>query len=261
MNGSALYHGDVMHRRHFPRPHQFRYRLTSWLIDIDQLAELDTELKGFGWNRRALFSFYDRDYGGADGRSPRQFIDQLCSHYQQPRPYQVKLLCQIRCFGHVFNPLAVWFCFDRDQQLYATVYEVRNTFGERHHYLVFDQTPPENGQYQHSSDKQLYVSPFMEMACRYHFKFHPPGQTLHLTIRQQQQEKPVLDAVWRGKHQQLTQRSLLQMLYRYPFNSLKVLTAIHWEALRLWLKGMRPVARPEPPKQNVTLGQVDERSL
>ncbi|MCV6588278.1 MAG: DUF1365 domain-containing protein [Marinobacterium sp.] len=265
----ALYQGDLMHHRHHPRVHRFRYRLSSWLIDIDQLAALN-QLTLFGWNHAAPFSFHDADYGSGDGRSPRQFIDQLLAEYQLPIATQVKLLCQIRCLGHVFNPLSVWFCHNETGELYATVYEVRNTFGGRHHYLVADSAPVSANrrhrtrQYHHCT-KQFHVSPFMGMGCDYHFVVKPPDERLYLRIRQLEtcagddssphKGRPLLDALWRGQRQSLNNRTLAWQLLRYPLNSIKVLAAIHWQALRLWCKGVPFIRGPIRPEQPSSQGQ------
>lgn len=249
---SALYQGDLMHRRHHPRQHQFTYRLTSWLIDIDQLAALD-KLALFGWNRPAPFSFYDRDYGCGDGRSPRQFIDALLAEQQRAPAARVELLCQVRSLGHVFNPLAIWFCYNPDDQLFATLYEVRNTFGQRHHYLVTE-TEPGVKTHRHQCTKAFHVSPFMAMDAEYQFRFRPPGETLSLHIHQTENQQPLLDARWRGTRQPLNNRTLWTQLLRYPFNSLKVILAIHWQALQLWRKGVKFRKGPAQPDHSLSTG-------
>lgn len=259
---SALYQGDLMHLRHRPRRHQFRYRLTSWLIDIDQLAELD-QLTLFGWNRAAPFSFHDKDYGNGDGQTPRAFINQLLQQQNLPRAERVELLCQVRSLGHVFNPLSVWFCYDDQQQLFATLYEVRNTFGKRHHYLVAE-TQPGRGARQHLCDKAFHVSPFIGMECQYRFHLRPPGQRLCLRIHQTELGSPMLDACWRGVRQPLNNQTLWQQLLRYPFNSLKVLASIHWQALQLWWKGAPFRHGPDTASVSLTTGRsvtsaVDKR--
>lgn len=257
---SSLYHGDVMHQRFTPRQHRFTYQLTSWLVDIDELAKLDQQLSGFGWNKRAFFSFHDSDYGFGDGTSPRNFIDTLLSNYGLPRAHNVQLLCQVRCLGYVFNPLAVWFCYNEQQQLIATLYEVRNTFKQRHHYLVPESTLAESKitpphYYHHRSEKCFYVSPFMPMSCQYQFRFRCPDDNLNLTIQQTSANKPIMNASWRGKKQTLSQTALNSLGIKHPLSTIKIMFAIHWEAIRLWIKGMRVVTRPAPPEQLVTLGQ------
>ena len=251
---SALYHGDVMHHRFTPKNHRFNYRLSSWLIDIDELPKLDKELKGFAWNRAAPFSFYDKDYGFADGRSPRAFINDLFHTYQLPIPERVELLCQIRCLGQVFNPLVVWYCYDANDQLCAVLYEVRNTFKQRHHYFVPMTSGSQEVLQRHSSDKCFFVSPFMPMECRYDFSLKRPADQFYLSIQQSSAEQLMMSAVWKGERETLSQRALNKHLLTHPLNTLKIILAIHWEALLLWIKGMRILKRPALPKDKVTLG-------
>jgi DUF1365 family protein len=276
MINSALYHGEVMHQRFAPRQHRFTYQLTSWLIDIDELPQLDQNLKGFGWNKRALFSFIDTDYGFGDGIPARVFIDTMLKDFNLPRAHRVELLCQVRCLGFVFNPLAVWFCYDEQERLTATLYEVRNTFKQRHHYFVPETVTPRTAEeasettrqthnqtghqtipvyHHHRSEKNFYVSPFMPMDCQYEFRFQRPDAHLNLTIQQTSQGKPLMVAAWRGERQTLSQTALNSLAVRHPLSTLKIIFAIHWEALRLWIKGMRLITRPAPPTHLVTRGQ------
>lgn len=250
---SALFHGSVMHQRFFPKQHRFVYKLTSWMINIDELEMLNEQLTGFGYNRPGLFSFYDKDYGPGDGTKPRHFIDQTLQMHGLDPASKVELLCQVRALGYLFNPLVVWFCYDEEGELYATLYEVRNTFKQRHHYLVSAQQS--SSRQWHSADKCFYVSPFMPMDCQYEFRFKVPSERLALKIKQTTQGKPIMNAVWTGKKELLTQKSLVKQVIRNPISSVKIITAIHWEALRLWMKGLKLVTRPTPPTQPVTKGK------
>lgn len=254
MTRSALYHGAVMHHRHQPKRHHFVYRITSWLIDIDELPELDRTLFGFAYNRFSLFSLYDKDYGFADGRPLREFIDHLMADHQLPHPHRVELLCQVRSLGMLFNPLVVWFCYTPDNRLSAVVYEVRNTFGQRHHYLV-PVTHPEQAVQQHRASKCFYVSPFMEMDCEYRFRFKAPDERLQFAIHQYSQARRMLTATWAGDRAPLTQKNLLAQVIRNPVSAVKIFVSIHWEALRLWCKGLKLIKRPAPPVLPVTSGQ------
>jgi DUF1365 family protein len=251
---SALYPGDILHHRLWPRRHRFIYRLTSWLIDIDELSLLDRQFPLFSWNRPAPLAFMDRDYGFGDGRPPRAFIDSMLLQYQLEPAYRVELLCQIRFLGYVFNPLVVWFCYNRQGQLMATLYEVHNTFRQRHHYLVVTDQLSTNPHHQHRVDKCFYVSPFTPVAGHYCFRFKYPQHSLHLTIRHKIGNQPMLNAVWRGQRRPLTHRSMAMQLLLRPLATIKIVCAIHWEAWRLWLKGLRLKSRPEPPSQLVSQG-------
>jgi DUF1365 family protein len=252
---SRLYHGDVMHHRRFPKAHRFNYRLTTWLIDIDELPTLDQHLTGFGYNRSAVFAFHDKDYGFRDGRSARDFIDSLLHQHGLARPDRVELLCQVRAYGHAFNPLSVWYCFDDQSDLMAVLYEVSNTFKQRHHYLVpVDKETSHRKKIHHNASKSFYVSPFMPMECEYDFYFEPPKDTLDFIIQQSHQDKTILTARWQGECRPLNASTLVKQAIQYPLNSVKVLSAIHFEALRLWIKGLRLVKRPEPPRIPVSTG-------
>src|SRR4051812_17364575 len=134
MRRSALYTGWVMHRRLRPRRHQFRYRVFSLLVELDELSLLDRKLKLFAWNRFGLFSFHDRDHG--DGRPLRAWLDSLLENAGIQADGSRRVLCYPRILGYVFNPLSVWFCHDRTGALKAMIYEVHNTFDERHFYVL-----------------------------------------------------------------------------------------------------------------------------
>lgn len=254
MTRSALFHGTVMHHRHQPKTHRFVYRLTSWLIDIDELPTLDRTLFGFGYNRFSLFSLHDKDYGFADGTPLRIFIDNLMAQHGLPRPHRVELLCQVRSLGMLFNPLVVWFCYTPQNRLSAVLYEVRNTFGQRHHYLVPVTHPDERVQ-RHRASKCFYVSPFMAMDCEYRFRFRTPDQHLQFAIQQYRQTERILTATWTGVRAPLSQKNLLLQVIRNPVSAVKIFVSIHWEAFRLWRKGLTLIKRPAAPILPVTSGQ------
>ena len=154
--------------------------------------------------------------------------------------------------GHVFNPLTVYFCHRADGALAAMLYEVNNTFGERHSYLVPVEAP-HAGTVSQTCDKAFYVSPFLPVAGRYHFKVLRPGARLTLTIRESDGEGALLTASFAGTARAFTDGQLALAFLRHPLLTLKVVVGIHWEALRLWLKGIRPAARPAAPSSPVTI--------
>jgi len=247
---SALYAGTVVHARLRPTKHRLRYRIFSLLLDLDELPTLNLRL--LSHNRFNLFSFHDRDHG--DG-SVTPLRTQIESHLRAAG-YQVdggpiRLLSMPRLFGYAFNPLSVYFCHRRDGSLMAVLHEVNNTFGERHCYLL-----PVEGQggdvIRQSCPKRFYVSPFMDMAMTYHFRITPPADRVAVAIETSDADGPMLEAVFAGDRQPLTDRTLLRALIAYPLLTLKVVGGIHWEALKLWRKGMRLRPRPEPPMNPVT---------
>lgn len=227
---SAIYVGQVVHQRHRPKKHALRYRVFSLLLDLDDLPRLD-QLKWFGYNRKALFSFRDGDHG--DGLPLRDWVDAQLAGEGLPAPGRVRLLCYPRILGYVFNPLTVWYCDDASGQPLATIYEVHNTFGERHTY-VLPATAPEQ-----AADKAFYVSPFIDMDCRYEFRLSQPEERIRVAIHETQDGQPLLYAAFTGDQRPFDDATLLRLFFTHPLMTLKVTAGIHWEALRLIAKGIR----------------------
>jgi uncharacterized protein len=243
---ATLYFGEVMHARLKPVGHRFSYRVMSLLIDLDRLDAADRQCRLFGVNRAALYSFNEGDHGRRDGSSLRRYV-QACAaeHGIDLTGGRVRLLCYPRLFGYTFNPLSVYFCYRADGGLALMIYEVRNTFGDLHAYVL----PVQPGEISDAGlrqrqDKLFYVSPFIEMAMRYHFRVSGPGERIKLRILETDREGPLLAATFHGRRSDLRTAALLRSLVTLPLVSLKIVAAIHWEALRLWLKGARLVPRP-----------------
>jgi hypothetical protein len=252
---SALYFGDVMHKRLRPFVHRFVYRVFSLWIDLDELPALDRRLRLFSHNRFNLFGFYDRDHGARDGGALRPWVEaQLRAAGREPDGGPIRLLCFPRVLGYVFDPLTIWFCHRRDGSLDAILYEVRNTFGDKHGYLIPLGTPPSTGAaIRQACDKGFYVSPFIGMAAHYRFKLRVPDDSLQVTILEDVPEGPQLVATQTGSRRPLTDRTLLGAFFGRPLLTLKVMGGIHWEALRLWRKGAAFNRRPAPPAAPVTV--------
>ncbi len=245
-DAAALYVGNVMHARLKPVGHRFNYRVMSLLIDLDRLEVADRQTPLFGVNRRALYSFHEADHGDRDGSSLRLYAQRgAAEHGIDLTGGRVVLLCYPRLFGYTFNPLSVYFCYGADGQPALLIHEVRNTFGDIHAYVLpvkaGDVSPAGIRQAQ---DKRFYVSPFVEMAMRYHFRVTLPSDGVKLRILETDGEGPLLSATFNGRRRSLSTQELLRSFLSLPLVTLKVLAAIHWEALRLWLKGVRLVPRP-----------------
>jgi DUF1365 family protein len=242
---AALYVGDVMHARLKPVGHRFSYRVMSLLIDLDRLAEADRQSRLFGVNRAALYSFHEADHGQRDGSSLRAYARvRAAEHGIDLTGGRVLLLCYPRLLGYTFNPLSVYFCYRADGELALLIYEVRNTFGEIHPY-VLPVTPANFSEagVRQQQDKLFYVSPFIEMAMRYHFRVRPPDERVQLRILETDREGPLLAATFNGSRRALSTKELLRAFFGLPLVTIKIMAAIHWEALRLWLKGARLVPR------------------
>ncbi|MEQ8665784.1 MAG: DUF1365 domain-containing protein [Rhodospirillales bacterium] len=241
---SVVYRGAVVHERVKPKRHRLRYDVFSLLVDIDELAELDRRIPVFGHNRFAPMSFYDSDHGPLDGNPLRPWVeDRLSEAGIDIDGGPIRLLCYPRIFGYVFNPLSVFFCYDGDGDLAAVLYEVCNTFGERHTYVL--PVDEQTSVVRQTCRKALYVSPFIPMSCLYKFRIAPPGEDVKVVIRQEDGDGLLLAASFNGTRSSLTPRSAVGLLLGFPLMTLKIIAAIHWEALKLWLKGI-PVIRHTP---------------
>lgn len=250
---TALYVGQVMHRRWLPRAYRFQYRVFSLLLDIDQLDATAASLRLFSRNRFNLISFHDSDHGACDaGQSLRAWAERLLAEYGIVlKGGPIQLLCFPRVLGYGFNPLSVWYCHHADGSLRAVILEVRNTFGEKHHYLL----KPEPGTVErstHEADKSFHVSPFVSMDGRYRFVVHVPTDRLMLRIEEYQSDQRMLLATWSGKRMPLRDRNLLGRALAVPFQGIKIILLIHWHGLRLWLRGFPFHRKPPPPEKEVT---------
>jgi uncharacterized protein len=246
-NAAALYFGEVMHARLKPMGHRFSYRVMSLLIDLDRLEDADRQSPLFGVNRAALYSFNEAGHGDRDGSSLRAYA-QRCAAERciDLTGGRVLLLCYPRLLGYTFNPLSVYFCYRADGTLGLLIYEVRNTFGDIHSYpLAVKSDDVSDAGVRQQHDKLFYVSPFIEMAMRYHFRVSPPAEDVKLRILETDREGPLLAATFHGRRRALTSAALLRAFFALPLVTFKIVAAIHWEALRLWLKGARLVPRAD----------------
>ena len=234
----GLLRGWVLHRRMRPIRHRFTHRISALLLDIDHLAESAKRLHLFSHNRPNIFSLYDRDHGGRDGRPLRPWVDELlrCEGVDLGDG-QVLLFCMPRMLGYVFNPLSIFFCYHEDGALGALIYEVKNTFGEQHCYVVPVHADERLSKaLQHERKKTFYVSPFIGMAARYRFRIVIPGDSLKLLIRESDDSGEFMVAALSARQSKLTDTALMLTFLRDPIMTFKVTIAIHWQALRLWVK-------------------------
>ncbi len=239
---ARLYVGHVMHMRLIPRRHRFRYRVFSVLLDIDRLPETLGRSRLMRHNRAGLLALMDRDHGARDGSPLRPWVNDRLAQAGLAPAARVDLLAFPRMWGFVFNPLSVYFCHDAADDLTAVIYEVKNTFGDQIAY-VRPAGAPRGGAYRHEQSKEMVVSPFIAMDQTYRFDVAPPGDRLALRIRQAGPEGETLIATQSGDARPFTDRALAGAVLTHPLMTLKVIAAIHWQALRLWQKRV-PLARP-----------------
>lgn len=247
---SALYVGEVMHARLRPRRHRLCYRVFWLLLDLDEIDRLDRRLKTFSRGRFNLLSFHDRDHGDGSGAPLRDQINARLSEIGVDiGAGAVRLLTMPRVLGFVFNPISLYYCHHEDGRLAAMVYEVTSTFGERRAYVLpVAQDGAENGRFRQETDKRLYVSPFMDMEMRYVFKGRPPGEVMALSIDGVDRDGVLIAAAMTGARRPMRDRALIAAALSIPLLTVKVVAAIHWEALKLWLKRVpltqKPAAEP-----------------
>lgn len=259
---AALYIGRVTHQRMRPMRHRLAYRMFSLLVDIDALPALAQRLRLFSLDRFNLFSLHERDYGAGDGQGLRSHVERQLREAGLAAGGPIRLLSMPRILGHAFNPLSVYFCERPGGGLQAILYEVNNTFGQRHGYLIpVDAEQPPDAPITQLCDKQFHVSPFMDLDMRYAFRIEPPGAErpgLALCITASDADGPVLVARFDARRKLLDDRALLAAFITHPLLTLKVVAAIHWEALRLWIKGARFRRCPPAPAQSVTIIRTQE---
>ncbi len=245
----ALYVGYVLHQRQRPRAHHLRYGVFYLLLDIDQLAENARRLWLIGHNRAGFFGVHDRDHGAAPGQSLRAMVlAQLATAGLDVAALgggQIRLLTMPRVMGYGFNPLSLFYCHDAAGRLAAILYEVRNTHGERHFYA---HGVTGTGTMRHGSAKAFYVSPFLPDDLQYDFVVAPPDDRLRVEITARDGAGPMLYAALSGQRRALTNGALVTAALRFPLQSIKVIAAIHWEAVKIWAKKI-PIQRHPQRRQ------------
>lgn len=246
---ACLYVGKVMHARLKPFTHRFNYSVFNLLIDIDRLDEADQLSRLFSVNGRGIVAFKEKDHGAETETGLADFIrGEVKKHNPKLEIDAIKLLCYPRIFGYVFNPISIYYCF-HDGKIVAMVYEVRNTFGNKHIYVA----PVEEHQksaagIRQECGKELHVSPFVDMGMTYFFRVSTLGDALHFRILERDDTGPLLSATLKAAHKDLSSINLAIQLIKVPFLTMKVVLGIHFEALRLWIKGAKLIKNPHPNK-------------
>ena len=225
MISSCIYNGNVIHKRFKPKEHFFKYKVFSLFIDLSELNELNNKLKFFSLNKFNLISFYEKDHGDRDGSSLFEWVKKNLINYEiSTDNIKVKLLCYPRIFGYVFNPLSIFFVYDNNDNL------IKNT-----------------------CKKKFHVSPFIEMNCTYFFKILKPNNKISLIIDQYDDEGKLLYASQDGNRIDLNNKNLILSYLRHPLMTFKIIAAIHFEAFKLWIKGIKFVKKKLNIKNNISI--------
>ena len=251
MINSAIYNGKVIHKRFKPKVHYFKYKVFSLLIDLSELEILDKKVNFFSYNKFNLISFYEKDHGDRDGSSLTSWVKKnLEKNNIQAKDIKIKILCYPRIFGFVFNPLSVFYIYNLQDQLISILYEVKNTFGEQHTY-IFKVTKDAN-LVQNNCSKKFHVSPFIEMNCNYFFRLLKPGNKISVIIDQYDSEDQILYASQDGIRADLTSSQLIKSYFKHPLMTFKIISAIHFEAFKLWAKGIKFIKKKLNIKNNIS---------
>lgn len=253
MEPAYLYSAQVGHRRLVAPLYTFSYRVFYLLLDIDRLAEADALSRLFSYNRLNVLSFFDADHGSEQSGALRSWAENLMKKAGiKPDGGRIRLFCMPRLFGYAFNPISIWYCEGRDGQLRAVIAEVRNTFKEKHSYLLASGGGTKPYEQTLEKEKCFHVSPFLDLKGRYRFLLGEPGENLKIQIHEMREGTPILDASVAGQRLELTTRTVAWQVLKMPFMTLKVVVGIHWEALKIWLRGAKYHSKPEPPSHEVS---------
>ena len=251
IKNSSIYNGAVIHKRFKPKTHFFKYNVFSLLLDVSEFNLLDKDLKIFSYNKFNIISFYDEDHGPRDGTPVIDWVvNNLKNNDIEIKDIKIKLLCYPRIFGYVFNPLSVFFIYNKNSELISILYEVKNTFGEQHTYIF--KTKKNENLIQNMCKKKFYVSPFIEMDCTYFFRILKPNNKISVIIDQYDQEGKILYASQDGIRSELNNKNLIKSYLKHPLMTFKIILAVHYEAFKLWAKGINFVKKKLKIKNNIS---------
>ena len=248
---SSIYNGTVIHKRFKPKTHYFKYKVFSLLLDLSELDYLSKQIKFFSHNKFNLVSFYEKDHGNRDGSSLVSWVKKnLEDNNINTEKVKIKLLCYPRILGYVFNPLSVFYIYNESEKLVSILYEVKNTFGEQHTYIF--KVDNDQNLYQHNCSKKFHVSPFIEMNCKYFFRLLKPGEKISVIIDQYQTDEKILYASQDGQRVDFNTKELIKSYFKHPLMTFKIISAIHFEAFKLWIKGIKFIKKKLKIKNNIT---------
>lgn len=249
---NALLIANVMHARQRPRKHMFNYTVYYLCFMLSDMRAIANKILSI--NRFNLFSFQEKDHGVRDGSSNEAWIRAVLAEWKVPEADgEITVVTLPRIFGHVFNPVSFWYCMDKEGRLRAVLSEVTNTFGDHHNYISFhDDRRPIGSDDWLTAQKVFHVSPFMDITGHYQFRFICNDRKIGAWVNHYDDEGLMLATSVTGKRVPLTTKSLLWCFFRYPMITLKVIGLIHFQALRLWTKGIKYRPRPLPPTTEVS---------
>lgn len=234
---SQLFFGRVMHQRMIPMAYRFTYRVFGLLIDIDQIEQETNTLQWFSLDRFNLLSVQTRDHGPRDGSAWRPWVEKTLAETGIHEPVNIRLSCYPRVLGYGFNPIAIWYCDNKNGETVAIISEVSNTFGGVYHYVHHDTGQDLHWPVECIADKRFHVSPFIDMNQQYHFKFSQSDNSFGILINEYQNEQLHFIASQNSEIKPLNNLNLLKAFFMMPLMSFKIMFMIHWHALKIWIRG------------------------
>ena len=253
INSSFIIFAKVMHKRLVPKVNQFVYDVFYICFDIAKINNLSKKI--FSLNKFNLFSFYEKDYGPKDGSSIENWAWNILKNQQIDKNInKIFLFTHPRVLGYVFNPASFFFCLDQEEKLQAVIVQVSNTFGENHCYLVFnkDSSPILQNQWL-EADKEFHVSPFFKIEGCYKFRFIFEQNKIAVWIDYFTNEKTLLTSVICKKEVDFDYLNLILAFIKIPFMTFKIIILIHIQALKIVIKKIKYISKPEQKNSKITL--------
>ena len=244
---NCIYKGTLMHHRLVPREHKFTYNIFYTFINVDDLDHLKKKYTFFSYNHFNIFSIYDSDHGFRNKKTIKFWLKNILKKIGiKQMNTKIFLLTMPRIFGYAFNPLSIFFCYDLKGNIKAIIYEVKNTFNEQHCYVFkIKDSFSKKIIFKHTCQKKFHVSPFLDMKAKYNFTISKPGKNFNSSINMQKKETNIFLAMLKCKYQKINLKNLIFLLIKYPFLTIKVVLAIYYEAIKLFIfKKAKYVKKP-----------------
>lgn len=242
---SCIYKGRVNHQRYAPKAHGFTYSLFMMYLDLDELPSIFDRFMLWSINKPNLASFYRSDHHGANINLADSIRELVYKKTGDKVSGPIRLLTHLRYFGYIFNPLSVYFCYDvSGKNITHVIAEVSNTPWKEQHCYVIKNTNEEDC-ITSTNQKEFHVSPFLDMDMQYQWLIQAPDQHMKLKIENIEDEKKVFEASIFLEKLEINTKNLRKILIAYPLMTLKVSTLIHFEALKLWIKGIQYIPHPK----------------
>jgi len=245
---SCIYVGQVRHRRFTPAVHQFKYKLFMMYLDLDELPDLFNRYLFWSYNRKNVACFMRKDYFGDKDTNLADSIRDYVQQQTGDKPTgSIRLLTHMRYFGHIFNPVSFYYCFNDDETLHSIVAEITNTpWKERRAYVLRVDNNDEIMRFKFNKD--FHVSPFNPINQAYDWRLRNPGENLTVHMNVSEAGTKLFDATMIMERKPVSSKVLAQSLFIFPFMTIKVITAIYWQALRLWFKKVQVYDHPVKSK-------------